>query len=620
VALVLIAVAVSLPALRAGLLNDDYRHCALLAGPSEFLDHLGEAGLAPDGSGRLSTALADQFITVDPNTNQQALKAYGALPWWTCDDLRVAFWRPVAALTHWVDHQLLPDSIVLMHLHSILWFAAVALAVSLLYRRLIGPGWIATLAGLIYVLADFSYFPTLWVANRNALIALFFGLWTLLLHDRRRRQGGRLGWTAPACLLVSLLSAEAGIATLAYLFAYEAMLRQERWAIRLRALAPFLVVTIGWRLVYNLLGYGAAGGRFYLDPAREPLRYALAMLDRAPFLLAGQWLTVPPDLYTMVSGVSKHILWVVLLLFAVAIPAAVWPLLRAERRARFWLVGMYLSALPVCATVPMGRTLLFIAVGAFGLIAEFVGGWRQQVGWVPTCGWRSVLVPVLAVATLTAHLPWAVVKRVTAPYVTAGAARQMTRTTAIGLLDWRRHEDLILVNAPNPAAFLYDPFENAYAGRKLPHAVRTLAPAYGALEIVRPRPRRLTVRSVSRSLLDCPPSKWLHFVFFYQTLSDVRGPDQPMRVGQRIVLPRMTVEITRVDERGLPVEATFDFPVPLEDASLCWLYWDWHRRRYAAFCVPEVGASVTLAGPFSPSAIPSIRPAHSPSRLARTGL
>ncbi len=128
VALLLIAVAVSLPALKAGLLNDDYRHRALFVGPSEFLDHLGEAGLAPDGSGRFSAALSEQFITVDPDTNQQSLKAYGALPWWTCDDLRVAFWRPVASFTHWVDHQLFPDSTVLMHLHNVLWFAAVALA------------------------------------------------------------------------------------------------------------------------------------------------------------------------------------------------------------------------------------------------------------------------------------------------------------------------------------------------------------------------------------------------------------------------------------------------------------------------------------------------------------
>jgi len=98
--------------------------------------------------------------------------------------------------------------------------------------------------------------------------------------------------------------------------------------------------------------------------------------------------------------------------------------------------------------------------------------------------------------------------------------------------------------------------------------------------------------------LDCPSYAGLHFVFFYRALCDVRGGGQPLQAGQRIVLPRMTVELMRVDDRGLPVEAAFDFPVPLEDPSLQWIYWDWQRHDYAVFRVPDVGETVTLAGPF----------------------
>ena len=49
--LALTAVVVSLPALSAGLLNDDYYHRALFAGPSESRDRLVRAGLLPDGAG-----------------------------------------------------------------------------------------------------------------------------------------------------------------------------------------------------------------------------------------------------------------------------------------------------------------------------------------------------------------------------------------------------------------------------------------------------------------------------------------------------------------------------------------------------------------------------------------
>jgi len=597
--LALTAIAVSLPALRTGLLNDDYYHRALFAGPSESLDRLSRAGLMPDGAGRLSTALSHQFAPVDSERNLKQLKAYGALPWWTSDNLRVAFWRPVTSLTHWVDHRLFPTSIVLMHLHSILWFAAVVSAVSVLYRRLIGAGWVAGLAALMYLLADSSYFPTMWLANRNALISLFFGILTLILHDRHRTQGGRLGLVgAPACLLLSLLSAEAGIATFAYVFAYEIVLRRDRWTRRLGALAPFVAVTLGWRLVYNILGYGASGGGFYIDPVREPLRYALAVLDRLPFLLAGQWTSLPPEFCGMLSGAPKQVLWGALLTLTVVVPAMIWPLLRENRRACFWLMGMYGSAVPICATVPMSRALVFMAVGAFGLIAELAGAWRRMARWTPTFGWRRVLVSGLVIGTLATHVPWAAVRRVLTPGVTARLERGMNKTMALGLLWWWRGEDLVLVNAPNPAAFLYDPFRSACQGRLLPGGVRTLAPAFGPLEVVRTQPQRLVVRALARSLLNCPPYAGLHFVFFYRALCEVRGSDQPMRPGQRIVLPRMTVEVLRVDERGSPVEAAFDFPVPLEDPSLQWIYWDWLRRDYAVFPVPKIGATVTLAGPF----------------------
>jgi hypothetical protein len=597
--LALTAIVVSLPALKTGLLNDDYYHRALLVGPSESLDRLSRAGLMPDGAGRLSAALSHQFATIDSEGNLKQLKAYGALPWWTSDNLRVAFWRPLTSFTHWVDHRLFPSSIALMHLHSILWFAAVVWAVSILYRRLIGIGWIAGLAALMYLLADSSYFPTMWLANRNALLSLLFGLLTLILHDYHRTEGGRLSLVgAPACLLLSFLSAEAGIATLAYLFAYEIVLRRERWTRRLGALVPFVAVTLGWRLVYNALGYGASGGGFYIDPVREPLRYVLAVLERAPFLLAGQWTTLPPEFCGMLSGVSKQVLWGALLSLTVVLPAVMWPLLRENRRARFWLVGMYASAVPICATVPMSRTLVFVAVGAFGLIAELAGGWWPRAGRTPTFGWRRALVSGLVIGILATHLPWAAVRRVMAPRVTAKLERRMNKTMAISLLWWWRGEDLVLVNAPNPAAFLYDPFRNVYNGKLLPGAVRLLAPAFGALEVVRTQPQRLVVRALSRNLLDCPSYGGLHFVFFYRALCDVRGSGQPLQAGQRIVLPRMTVELMRVDERGLPVEAAFDFPVPLEDPSLQWIYWDCLRRDYAVFHVPDVGETVTLAGPF----------------------
>ena len=118
------------------------------------------------------------------------------------------------------------------------------------------------------------------------------------------------------------------------------------------------------------------------------------------------------------------------------------------------------------------------------------------------------------------------------------------------------------------------------------------------MRLTRTGPRRLTVRAASGSLLDCQPGKRMDFVFLYRYLSDVRGADHPLSVGQRIHLPRMSVEVLAVDGKGFPVEAAFEFDVPLEDRSLRWLFWDWDDRHYKPFVVPAVGGTVELVGPF----------------------
>ncbi len=600
IVLALVAVIVSLPAVGTGFLNDDYMHRAILIGPTDYVSRLSEVGLAPDDSGRLGTILSDLYIAVHPAKNLESLKAYGSLPWWTYEGYRVAFWRPVAALTYWLDYRLFPNSTALMHVHSILWFGAVVFVLAILYRRFIGTAWIASLAALLFLLDDGSFFPTMWLANRNLPICLLFSLLTLIVYDRWRREQWRPGFfLTPLCLLLSVLSAEAGVTTCAYLFAYEVSLTHDRWIKRALALVPSAIVIVGWRLYYNLQDYGAAGGGFYFDPLSEPLGFLAAIVRRAPFLLAGQWTTIPPELHSFLPPMNVLLLWFVLVGLTVLIPIVMWPFIRSHIRSRFWLIGMYLSVIPFCATVPMSRSLVFIAVGAFGLIAEFIAGWLTDRSWLPKASWKCGTIRNLVIIFILAHGPLALAGRITASHVMAEMEKKMAKTMNLGALEGIQDQDLVVVNAPNPALFLYEPYQRAYENEPLPKGMRILAPGFDAVQVTRTGDRQLVIASPSGSLFDCQKDNARSdLVYFYRYLSDVRGPGYPLRRGQRIILPGVTVEILALDERSYPRQLAFDFDRPLEDPSLRWLWWDWDKHRYKSFEVPAIGQTVHLVGPF----------------------
>ena len=595
-----IAVLLSLPALNSGLLTDDYMHRALLTGDSPAVQRLTEVGLAPEGSGRLRSALSDLFVVADPETNLDRFRDYGSLPWWTCDGYRVAHWRPVAALTHWLDYRLFPQAVWLMHLHSVLWFAAVVGVVTLLYRRFIDSAWIAGLAAVLFLLSDDSYFPTAWLANRNLLISLCFGIVTLMAYDRWRREGWKPGGVVvPACLLISVLATEGGIATFAYLFAYEVTLGTGRLPKRILALLPSVAAIVVWRIVYSLQGYGASGGGFYLDPVRQPLDFLAAVARRIPIFLGGQWTTIPSELYGLFGPDARMLLWAVMVPVTVGTPLVLWPLLKANRRARFWLLGMYGAALPICATVPMSRALLFVAVGAFGLIAECLGSWLQAPPRLSGSGRPGRWFRGLAMTLLIAHLPLAAMTRVVAPKAMSRMQKQLKRTLAIGLfIRLLPQHDLVIVNPPNPASLVSDPFWAVYNDKGLPACIRMLVPGYGRLLITRTGPRRLVLRSLSGGFFNAPKEFGVSPVFFYQYLSDVGRPGRPLEVGTRLSLPPMTLEILAVDERGWPSEMACEFDTALDASSLRWICWNWNRPHFEVFRPPPVGMAVCLPGPF----------------------
>lgn len=587
-ALAAVAVLLCAPALWLGLQSDDYVLWMALADPSP----------APEWT-RPAWRL---FAFFDSATDVHRAIDAGAAPWWTSSHLRLAFLRPLAGFSHWIDFRLWPRQPWLMHVHSLLWFGAAVAAAAAVYRRVLGPGWAAGLAGLAFAVDDAHASPAVWIANRNASIGALFALLALIAHDRWRREGWRPGRVfAPCALLLGLLGGETALAGGAYLAAYALCLDPARPRARLASLVPAAAVGAVWALAYKLLGFGAGGSAMYIDPLASPLEFARAALERGPLLLFGQW-ALPSHLSLVLSRRAAHAMWVVACALALALAALLAPLLRRDPVARFFALGMLLSLVPACSTFPHDRLLFLAGLGGSGLLAQWLAGLRERAAWCPrTRLWRAS-APAAAVVLALVHF-------VLAPL---GLLRGADDTRAFGAVIERAAESLpsgpdvarqtaVVVQTPTAFVSLYGPAVQASAGRPVPRRLLVLGSSIHALTVERLDADTLSLRPEGGFLLppggafqgtDPAPFDVRHLMpLFDQLYRDA----EPMRLGQRIELTGVTVEIAALTPDGRPAEARFHFAGGLEQPSLRWLRWQ--DGVYVPFAPPPVGASVRLPPP-----------------------
>ena len=163
--------------------------------------------------------------------------------------IRGVFWRPLASATHWLDYVLWPTHPASMHLHSVAWYGLTVLMVALLYREITGVTVAAGLAALLFAIDDAHAMPVAFLSNRSDLPSLVFAAACLIAHHRWRQANSRsAALIAPVPLLASLLSKEAGVSTLAYLFGYSLFIDRSPARRRFLGLSPYLIVVAGWRI------------------------------------------------------------------------------------------------------------------------------------------------------------------------------------------------------------------------------------------------------------------------------------------------------------------------------------------------------------------------------------
>ncbi len=562
----LVACLLMLPALEVGYSTDDYTHELRLDPESDL------AGFTY-GPNQLF-----EFVG-DDRARTNAVEE-GTLSWWTHPEAQLSFFRPLSIATHRFDHAVAPSNPSFAYIHSVMWFALLLAALVLLYQRF-APAGVALIAFAVFALDD-VHGPTVgFIANRNAIIAAFFGACTLLAHDRWRRDEWRPGrFLGPVAFGLGLLAGEAGVTTAGFLVAYAVTMERGPWKTRAWSATAYLAVGFAWTAIYAAGHYGSRYSGVYTDPAAEPIRFIADLIERAPVLFLGQlsvawsdfWVLYPPHVKTLVwcAGVLHIILGIALL----------WPLLRTRAEVRFWALAGTLSLVPVCATVPSDRLLFFSSLAAAPVIAAAVAALGKSGASLPL--WRRRGVRTVGVLFVLVHL-------VLGPLLLPLRAQSMaTVNRALTLLDSMiptessvTEQTVVVVSAPSDGIVSYIPVVRAATDVPRPHRVRLLATAPTGGLVTRIDGMTIEVRP-DLGLLSTEAERML------------RSPSEPLAAGERVELSDVSYEVVELNGAGMPAAVRVEFNTPLEDERLIWLVWS--DVGFREFDLPAVGESVRYEG------------------------
>lgn len=507
-------------------------------------------------------------------------KDIGILPWWAPLNFQISFLRYLSTLDMQLDYWLWPNWPSLMHLHSLLWYAALVAATTILYKRILGTTWVAGLAALLYAVDEAHAFPVAWLANRNALLSVFFGVLSLLAYDGWRRMGKKwLAFACPALLALALLSGEMGLAAAGYLLAYALFLDHSRLSRRFLALWPCGAVLLSWALIYFFFGFGTKGSGMYIDPLGSPVEFAKAFFLRSPLLLLGQWSPLPADIGAFFS---RKILIVLCFALIAILAFILLPLIRKDRVARFWFLGMLLSLVPIAGTMPSNRLLLFVGLGAMGLMAQFLSDLFDFPSILPSSRiWR---IPALTIGAILifSHLVISPLYMLRATYTLKTFGDFFTAPIKSVPHDPQiAHQDLVLVNPPD---YIFSVnllrIIKLLEGKPYPKRIRALSAGPVPIEI-----RRLDERSLQVSIRGG--------LFKGQFGLLYRSPEEPLTIDQEIQMVGLSARVTHLDKKYGPDEIVYRFSVPLEDPSLRWLQWE--KGSYVPFILPSIGRSIRLS-------------------------
>jgi hypothetical protein len=238
---------------------------------------------------------------------------------------------------------------------------------------------------------------------------------------------------------------------------------------------------------------------------------------------------------------------------------------------------MVLAAVPIASTFPADRLLSFVGLGAMGLVAQLIAAALRHRDQLGDGRLRRAGACLVAIAMVLVHLVLSPPMLVLRSRGMIAVAKIIDRADAgipsdPGVTD----KTVVIVTTPSDALVGYVPIMRASRGQPRPAHLLWLATGTTEVHVERVDASSLRISS---------PEGLLHEAIDQM----MRSPRvAPFSVGDRIVLPTVTLVIEAVTPDHRPSRVLATFAVPLEDPSLIWRQWG--TTTYVPYQPLAVGA------------------------------
>lgn len=545
---------------------------ALIAGvtlslPSLFTGYIADDHLlvqnVNDNSPYIQRSVTNYFTMITSDSDAAFYRDKGIVSWWTPDQFRIKFFRPLSSLVHATHLKLFPQSPFIMHLSLILLYGVLILITSLLLKRFSSSTLIYGLGLILFAINDTHAYTTGWISGLNTMLSCIFGYAAILFFDKWYRDRWKAGYTVAILLFIlSLLSSEGGLALIGYLLAYTLFICSGKISSRIKAVTPFILLAIAYLTFYSVHHYGVIGSDVYIEASASPLFTLYTIVNNSIVLTISQLVSFPPLGIALGSSIWGGI---VALIMLGVLGLVFRKFFIQNRMASFYGTALILSIMPFTLSGTQDRVLLWAGLAAAGLLSELCA---YLITIVKEHRTRVVTGKVILFNNLVFSLLFFIPLLFMFMIIesSAGSIEKSVST-----------RNTIVFNAPMDIFFMYPAALRAEKNEKWPDHVHSLYNGSDTLIVTR------TGESIIEAKV---ASGWLKTDM--ERFS--RAKRFTFKQGVRINLSLMDIAVTQVTPDGRPETVQFTFKGNMDDID--WM--EWKSGGPVPCKLPEIGQQISL--------------------------